>query len=103
MLALFAVLITLAAIFFGVMWYTSVIRYGKLLVFTEAYVQFLTAVYFKTKNSRDKMKEVDKRGSFAADDEVGFIFKELDAQVDELYEFITKYVNTNNDNEETKS
>ena len=97
-----SIFLALIALFFGVMWYTSVTRYGKLLVFTEAYVQFLTAVYFKTKESRDKMKEVDKRGSFAADDEVGFIFKDLDAQVDELYEFITKYVNTTNENEETK-
>lgn len=97
-----SIILALIAIFFGVMWYTSITRYSKLLVFTEAYVQFLTAVYFKTKESRDKMKEVDKRGSFAADDEVGFIFKELDAQVEELYDFITKYVNTSNDNEETK-
>ena len=102
MIVLF-IIIGLLAVFFGAMWYTSKVRYAKLLVFTEAYVQFLTAVYFKTKDSRDKMKEVDKRGSFAADDEVGFIFKELDAQVEELYDFITKYVNTNNDNQETKS
>lgn len=97
------IILTLIAIFLGTMWYISLKRYGNLLIFTEAYVQFLTAVYFRTKENRDKMKEIDKRGSFAADDEVGFIFKELDVQVEDLYDFITKYVNTSNDSEEAKS
>jgi phosphate uptake regulator len=40
------------------------------------------------------MKEIDRLGAFQADDEVGSIFKQLDESVDDLYEFITKYVNT---------
>ena len=49
------------------------------------------------------MKEVDRLGAFRADDEVGSIFKELDGSIDDLYDFITRYVNKTEENKETKN
>lgn len=88
----------------GYLSYITIRKYNRLLIYTETYIQFISNVYFKIKTNRDAMKEVDVRGSFQADDEVGFIFKELDASVDDIYEFITQYVNrTTNDTKEDKS
>ncbi len=103
MLYAIIVLLTIIAGLLGYLLYINTKKYEKLYVYTEAYVNFISALYFKIAENRDKMKEVDKRGSFAADDEVGFIFKELDASVDEIYEFITHYVNGPNNDQKEKS
>lgn len=98
MIYLIITMLALSVGLLGYLLYINVKKYNKLYIYTEAYATFISALYFKIADNRDKMKEVDKRGSFAADDEVGFIFKELDASVDEIYEFITHYVNgPNND------
>lgn len=62
--------------------------------YCEVYIKFVSVMYLKFKATRAHMKEVDRLGAFQADDEVGFIFKEMDQSIDDLYEFITKYVNT---------
>ena len=85
--------------------YASYKKYNTLLIYTEAYVQFITSLYFKLRNTKEQMDGVDKRGSFSSDDEIGFAFREIQESVDEVYQFITKYVNatTNqNEKEETK-
>ena len=51
------------------------------------------------------MKDVDRLGSFEADDETGFIFKEIKKTTTELTNFINKYITTDDDStkEEKKS
>lgn len=73
--------------------------------FCEAYLQFISALYFRFTDTRDKLKEVDRLGAFRADDEVGFVFEEIDESIDSLYNFITKYVNReeNEKNEKTQN
>jgi hypothetical protein len=71
--------------------------------YCEAYVRFISALFFRFTETRDKMQEVDRLGAFKADDEVGFIFKEIDQSIDDLYKFITKYVNTAEDKEDEKT
>lgn len=39
-------------------------------------------------NSNQKLKEIDNRGSFESDDEVGFFFKELKRIQEEINEFL---------------
>lgn len=71
--------------------------------YCEAYVRFITTLYFQFQATREHMKEIDRLGAFRADDEVGSIFMELDSSIDNLYEFITKYVNAEpKGTEETK-
>ena len=49
------------------------------------------------------MKEIDRLGAFEADDEVGVVFKDIDQSIDNLYEFITKYVNREESKEDEKT
>ena len=47
--------------------------------------------------------KLDEKGIFRADDEVGVIFTDIDESIDNLYEFITKYVNANQTEESKKT
>jgi regulator of sigma D len=90
-------IITLLTVLVGILVYLLYINFRKLErteQYAEAYVKFISALYFRFYETREHMKEVDRRGAFQSDDEVGFVFKELDQSIDDLYEFITKYVNT---------
>lgn len=69
-------------------------KYSTLMKYTEMYVQFIGAIAIRTKATYDEMREVDRRGSFQVDDEVGVIFNEIKNNVTDLNEFIEKYVNT---------
>lgn len=68
--------------------------------YCEAYIKFVSIMFLKFKATRDHMKEIDRLGAFQADDEVGSIFREMDESIKDLYDFITKYVNT--ESEETE-
>lgn len=71
--------------------------------YCEAYVQFISTLFFKFNETRDRMKEIDRLGAFKADDEVGIIFADIDESIDTLYEFITKYVNAKQAEENKKA
>ena len=68
-------------------------KYNRLLTYTEAYITFMGNLYFAFKETHRKLTEVDRRGSFEADDEVGFVFKEIQTLIDNLYAFMSNYVN----------
>lgn len=90
------ILSTLVAIF-GYLTYINFRKAEQLEQYCEAYIRFVSALYFRVTDTRDKLKEVDRLGAFRADDEVGFTFKEIDSLVEDLFTFITKYVNTEQD------
>ena len=48
------------------------------------YYQFFTTLKTRMNESNSKLKQIDRIGSFQADDETGFIFSELRDIVDEL-------------------
>lgn len=48
------------------------------------YYQFFTTLKSRMNESNSKLKQIDRLGSFEADDETGFIFSELRDIVDEL-------------------
>ena len=75
-------------------------KYNKLMTYTEAYVKFISALYFKFTDSYEQMKTVDARGSFQADDEVGMTFDNLKECINDLQTFISRCVNA--PEEETK-
>ena len=80
--------------------YVNVRKLNIVTAYCEAYVQFINALYFKFQDTKDRMKEIDRIGAFQADDEVGVIFKNLDECIDELHDFLTKYVNTGDEQTE---
>ena len=94
MIVLVIILIVLVALL-GYLLYINYKRAEIATKYCEAYVQFISTLYYKFTQTRDGMKEIDRIGSFKADDEVGVIFTDIDESIDNLYEFITKYVNAN--------
>ena len=48
------------------------------------YYQFFTTLKSRMNESNSKLKQIDRLGSFEADDETGFIFTELRDIIDEL-------------------
>ena len=102
------IVVILLTTIIGILSYLLYINYNraeKATQYCEAYVRFVSALFFQFTDTRDKMKEIDRLGAFQADDEVGVIFKSIDESIDNLYEFITKYVNTqeSQENKETKN
>ena len=92
MIAVVIILVLLVATL-GYIAYINYRRAEKATEYCEAYIKFISALYFSFTKTRDHMREVDRLGAFEADDEVGFIFKDIDESINNLYEFITKYVN----------
>lgn len=94
------------AILVGLLGYLLYINFRKaerIEQYCEAYVKFIAALYIQFKGTREHMKEIDRLGAFRADDEVGMIFKEMDQSIDDLYEFITKYINVEQNEEKEKT
>lgn len=99
-----AFIIVLLVILLGITTYLAYInytKYNRAVKYAEAYVQFISAVYIKILEINYKMKEIDHRGSFQADDEVGYTFNALKECTDDIRNFMSKYVNT--EEEETKN
>lgn len=78
---------------FAYLTYINYSKYIRAVNYAEAYVRFISALWHKFNDTRDKMHEIDRRGSFRADDEVGHTFTALQECIDTLYDFITTYVN----------
>jgi hypothetical protein len=98
------IFLTLVVLFLAYLLYINFRRAERAEDYCEAYVQFVSVLFFQFQATRDHMKEIDRLGAFQADDEVGSIFKELDNSIENLYEFITKYVNTETEeNKKTKN
>lgn len=89
-------------ILLGYLIYANTIKLEKLMVFTQTYLTFIANLYFRYRDTFTRLKEVDRRGSFEADDEVGFIFKDIYSQLEELDQFIKKYVNQDEKKEEAR-
>ena len=88
------IFLTLVVLFLAFLLYINFRRAERAEDYCEAYVRFVSALYFQFQATREHMRQVDRLGAFQADDEVGSIFTELDNSIENLYEFITKYVNT---------
>lgn len=52
------------------------------------YDDFIETVQTETNNAYNQMKKIDRRGGFASDDEVGLVFKQLKAVVENLNTFV---------------
>ncbi len=91
--------IVVLSILVGLLGYTTYInyrRYTKAVEYAEngffVYNTFIANLYMKFRDTLSAMKAADVRGSFQADDEVGVTFTYLKEQVNDLDEFIKKYV-----------
>ena len=58
----------------------------------ESLENFLAEMQRRSAENYMKMKEVDARGSFASDDEVGFVFNYLFNQIIDIKTFLENYL-----------
>ena len=63
-------------------------KYSVLETRENQYVQFATDLYGIITHSKRTLDTIDVKGNFEADDEVGFVFKEIKRIQDILYDFI---------------
>lgn len=75
---------------------------SKLESFLELYVRMLSVIALRTNRAYKRMQEVDRLGSFEADDETGFIFQEIKSATTDLEEFVSKYITNDDDTKEEK-
>lgn len=97
------VILSLLLVVVGYLAYINYVKYNKAIKYaedtikiSEMYVQFISSLWFKFNDTKQKMDEIDRIGAFKSDDQVGHTFTALQECIDDLYDFITKYV----DNEE---
>lgn len=90
------VILSLLVAFFGYTTYINYKKYVKAVEYAEngfyVYNAFIVNLYIKFRDTLNAMKAADIRGSFQADDEVGVTFANLKEQIDDLDQFIRKYV-----------
>ncbi len=97
------VVITLSVLLAVALW-LLIIQFKKsekLMGFLELYVRMLSVIALRTDKAYKRMQEIDRLGSFEADDETGYIFQEIKAATTDLDEFVKKYIS--NDAKEEKS
>lgn len=76
--------------------YTKAVEYAENGFFI--YNSFIANLYTRFRDAHNTMKAVDQRGSFSSDDEVGAAFQAIKECVDELDEYISRYVETKEEN-----
>ena len=90
------VILSILVALFGYTTYINFIKYRKAVEYAEngffVYNSFIVNLYVKFRDTLNAMKAADTRGSFQADDEVGVTFEYLKEQINDLDEFIKKYV-----------
>lgn len=95
MITTIVILSTLVA-FFGYTTYINYKKYVKAVEYAEngfyVYNAFIVNLYIKFRDTLNAMKAADIRGSFQVDDEVGVTFTNLKEQIEDLDQFIKKYV-----------
>jgi len=73
-------------------------KYVKAVEYAEngfyVYNKFIASLYNKFKETLSIMNMIDHRGSFKADDEVGAAFDSMKECINELEQYISRYVET---------
>lgn len=64
-----------------------------------SYDKQLLILYEQVKETNNKIKEIDSRGSFNSDDEIGFFFKYVSKMQEQIYNF---YINIYGQEEKQK-
>ena len=82
--------------------YANYKKYQKAVEYAEngffVYNRFIADLYDKFKTAENNMKVIDHRGSFRADDEVGMTFEALKSCIEELDEYLSRYVDGQEEN-----
>jgi hypothetical protein len=86
----------------GYILYINLVKIEKLTALVEIQNTLIGNIYIKVKRTLSDINSVDRLGSFAADDETGFIFTDIKAYVDELKNYINRYITEQDTNGKNK-
>lgn len=78
---LFLVLLLIAA---GYVIYNLYAKYSRLESIAMENQEFILAIRNRVMSQRSYLKQLDRRGSFESDDEVGYFFKELKKIINDI-------------------
>jgi len=76
----------------GYLCYINANKLSKAVAIAELQARLILNFYIKTRTTLKQLVEVDHRGSFQADDEVGFVFQDIKANVETLKEYLNTYI-----------
>jgi len=83
---LFIVILSVSTLLLGYTTYNLLRKNEALEDEVEFADTYLESAYTSMKNAYDRMKKVDRLGSFEADDESGYIFEEIKSALEQLNE-----------------
>jgi len=83
---LFIVILSVSTLLLGYTTYNLLRKNEALEDEVEFADTYLESTYTSMKNAYDRMKKVDRLGSFEADDESGYIFEEIKSALEQLNE-----------------
>jgi hypothetical protein len=83
---LFIVILSVSTLLLGYTTYNLLRKNEALEDEVEFADKYLESAYTSMKNAYDRMKKVDRLGSFEADDESGYIFGEIKSTLEQLNE-----------------
>lgn len=101
-------LIILSVLLFGLvcflsyLLYINMIKLEKITTLVEVQTTLIGKLYIKIKETQYNIKAVDRLGAFEADDETGFIFKDIQLYIDELRDYINRYITESESNGKNK-
>lgn len=82
--------------------YVNYKKYMKAVEYAEngffVYNRFIADLYTKIRDAHNNMKTIDHRGSFGSDDEVGMSFQAIKSCIDDLDEYLSRYVEREEEN-----
>jgi hypothetical protein len=74
-------------------------KYQKLETISEENIEFILAIRSRVLSQQSYLRQIDRRGSFESDDEVGIFFKELKKIIND----IASYLEIENEDDEKPS
>lgn len=83
---LFIVILSVSTLLLGYTTYNLLRKNEELEDEMEFADKYLESTYTSMKRAYDRMKKVDRLGSFEADDESGYIFEEIKSALEQLNE-----------------
>lgn len=63
-------------------------------------VEFISNFNNRLYNDYEHLKEIDRRGSFESDDEVGFVFVTIKSIIEDSFKYVNEYLKSDNKDEE---
>lgn len=78
------------------------IKNEKFIDVIELYIDFIERIQLKILQSNEKLKEIDQKGTFSSDDEIGWFFDNIKNIQEELNFLNTTLININDKKEKEK-